>query len=626
MGEPARVWLSGVMAAPIEDYALLSDLHTGALVSRRGSIDWLCLPRFDSASVFGALLGSEDHGRWLLAPEGDAVVVHRNYLDSTFVLQTRWATDSGTALVTDFMPVGNRRASIIRRVEGLTGSVSMRQELEIRFSYGTVLPWIRRDKDPEGERLLATAGPSALVLRAKSLPRAEGHRHVGRFTVAAGESVDLELSWYPSHYPVPRVAAVDAALASTLTYWQNWAMRGVGSAPYAPAVLRSLLVLRALTHESTGGIVAALTTSLPETAGGERNWDYRYCWLRDAALTLEVMLDHGYADEALHWRNWLLRAVAGDPEDLQIMYAVDGGRDLPEGILAQFPGYGGAAPVRVGNGAVTQYQADVVGEVMVALAALRDAGVPEDNFSWPLQRALMTFLERHLEDKDHGIWEMRGEPQYFTHSRVMMWAAFDRAAAAARSHALHGPVEIWDALRDGLREEILDRGFNTELNSFTQYYGSREVDAALLQLPQVGFLPYDDERMLGTVARLEQELLTDSGLLLRYPTTGTGVDPLPPGENHFLACSFWLVEQYAATGRTAQARTLMDQLVGYANEVGLLSEEYDPVNNTMAGNFPQAFSHLALVRAADALNAAAGQREKPQPEPTYRLHPTERNR
>ncbi|MDK1280364.1 glycoside hydrolase family 15 protein [Arthrobacter sp. zg-Y820] len=593
-----------MMAAPIEDYALVSDLHTGALISRRGSIDWLCLPRFDSPSVFGALLGTEEQGRWLLAPEAEAAVVHRSYLRSTFILQTRWATDTGSALVTEFMPVGDRRASIVRRVEGISGTVDMRQELEVRFNYGTVLPWMRRHPYPHGKLLLAIAGPSALVLRGDNLPVAKDHRHAGRFSVAAGERVDLELTWYRSHTEVPDLIDVDAALASTTAYWETWAAHCEPARQYLPAVLRSLLVLRALTHESTGGIVAAPTTSLPEIAGGERNWDYRYCWLRDAALTLEAMLGHGYADEALHWRNWLLRAVAGDPEDLQIMYAVDGARDLPERVLTQFSGYGGSAPVRAGNGAVSQYQADVVGEVMVALARLRDHGVAEDHFSWPLQRALMSFLERHLDDPDHGIWEMRGEPQYFTHSRVMMWAAFDRAATAARTYGLDGPVDRWDALRDGLRDEIMNHGFNRDLNSFTQSYGSTEVDAALLLLPQVGFLPPDDDRMLGTVARLEKDLLTKSGLLLRYATEA-GLDGLEPGENPFLACSFWLVEQYAATGRMKEATALMDQLVGYSNELGLLSEEYDPVNNTMAGNFPQAFSHLALVRAADALNAVA---------------------
>ncbi len=614
------------MASPIEDYALVSDLHTGALISRNGSMDWLCLPRFDSPSVFGALLGNSDHGRWLLAPDdAAAAVTHRSYLESTFVLRTDWHTPSGAVRVTDFMPVKDRRASIIRRIEGLSGSVDMRQELEIRFGYGTVIPWVFRGRDDGGEHLSAIAGPGALVLRGPSLPEADNHRHVGRFTVRDGECVDLDLTWYPSHRPVPPRIDVDAALTRTITYWQDWGRRCLPNVPYEQEVRRSLLVLRALTHEDTGGIVAAPTTSLPETAGGDRNWDYRYCWLRDAALTLEAMLTHGYEDEALHWRSWLLRAVAGDPEDLQIMYAVDGGRELSEQVLPQFPGYAGAAPVRIGNGAVRQYQADVVGEVMVALDRLRDRGVSEDHFSWPLQRSLLTFLEKHLEEPDRGIWEMRGTPQHFTHSRVMMWAAFDRAAKAARIHGLDGPVEVWEGLRDGLREEVMERGWDPELNSFTQFYGSGTVDASLLQLPQVGFLAYDDELMEGTVSRLESELLNGSGLLLRY-ATDTGVDGLAPGENPFLACSFWLVEQYAHTGRLPQARKLMDQLVGYANELGLLSEEYDADNAAMAGNFPQAFSHLALVRAADAITVAIAAEQPIVPPRQAAVPPTEGTR
>ncbi|WP_255796217.1 glycoside hydrolase family 15 protein [Arthrobacter sp. zg-Y238] len=619
------MWLSSAMASPIEDYALVSDLHTGALISRTGSMDWLCLPRFDSPSVFGALLGSSDHGRWLLAPEDTAATVtHRGYVESTFVLRTHWQTPTGAVRVTDFMPVKDRRASLIRRIEGLSGSVEMRQELEIRFDYGTVIPWVFRGWDDGGEHLSAIAGPGALVLRGPSLPDADNHRHVGRFTVRAGECVDLDLTWYPSHRPVPPKMDVDAALIRTTAYWQDWDGRFLRDVPYEKAVRRSLLVLRALTHEDTGGIVAAPTTSLPEAAGGDRNWDYRYCWLRDAALTLEAMMTHGYQDEALQWRSWLLRAVAGDPEDLQIMYAVDGGRELPERILPQFPGYGGAAPVRIGNGAVGQYQADVVGEVMVALDRLRDRGVPEDHFSWPLQRALLTFLERHLEEPDRGIWEMRGTPRHFTHSRVMMWAAFDRAAKAARAYGLDGPVEVWEGLRDGLRDEVMERGWDPALNSFTQFYGSGTVDASLLQLPHVGFVAYDDEKMLGTVARLEAELLNGSGLLLRY-ATDSGVDGLAAGENPFLACSFWLVEQYAHTGRLPSARRLMDQLVGYANELGLLSEEYDAENNTMAGNFPQAFSHLALVRAADAI-AVAVAAAPPAPSRHAAVPPTEGTR
>jgi len=591
------------MAAPIEDYALISDLHTGALVSRSGSIDWLCLPRFDSPSVFGALLGTEEHGRWLLEPDQPgARVLSRDYLDSSFILQTRWRTGTGEVLVTDFMPVKDRRASVVRRVTGLRGTVQMRQELQVRFNYGTTVPWMRRESPGGTERLLAIAGPSAMVLNGGNIPHGSDHRHTGDFLITEGQTVDLELLWYPSHRETPEAADIDAALARTTQYWQDWAGLCVDRERYRLPVRRSLLVLRALTHEDTGGIVAAPTTSLPEEFGGSRNWDYRYCWLRDAALTLEAMMTHGYHDEAEHWRNWLLRAVAGDPDDLQIMYAVDGGRDLPERILSQFPGHSGSLPVRLGNRAVEQYQADVVGTVMVALARLRDRGVAEDSFSWALQRSLLGFLERHLEEPDHGIWEVRGEPQFFTYSRVMMWAAFDRAARAAREGGLEGPVQLWEALRDGLRTEIMDRGFDAGRNTFVQSYGAAEADASLLQLTHVGFLDFDDPRMLGTVAFLEQELLNGQGLLLRY-RTGTGIDGLEPGENPFLACSFWLVEQYAHTGRLAEAIRLMDQLVGYANEVGLLSEEYDTVNGRMAGNYPQAFSHLALVRAADAIHA-----------------------
>ncbi|MDF9278319.1 glycoside hydrolase family 15 protein [Arthrobacter sp. EH-1B-1] len=594
------------MAMPIEDYALISDLHTGALVSRGGSVDWLCYPRFDSASVFSALLGNDNHGRWLVAPAhaaGVAELVEWKYIDSTFVLQSRWRTEAGEVLVTDYMPIHDRRASLARRIEGISGSVPMRQELVVRFGYGEVLPWVRRTHEEGGPGILAMAGPDALLLRGTHLPRAADHRHVGEFTVEAGEKVDLELVWYPSHRPQPTPLDFDVTLQATIDYWQGWAESCEKQGEYDGIVKRSLLVLRALTHEDTGGIVAAPTTSLPEAFGGERNWDYRFCWLRDAALTLEAMMTHGYEDEASEWRNWLLRAVAGDPEDLQIMYSVSGERNLPEKVLGHLPGYADSAPVRIGNGAVTQYQADVVGEVMVALEKLRKRGVKEDEFSWPLQHALLGFLEKHLSAKDHGIWEMRGEPAYFTHSRVMMWAAFDRGARAVREHGLKGEADRWEQLRDELRIEILEQGFSREVDSFTQYYGTTLVDASLLQLPQVGFVDYGDPMMIGTVARLEEELLDEHGLLLRYRTESS-IDGLAPGEHPFLACSFWLVEQYAHTGRLQDAKKLMDQLVGYANQLGLLSEEYDAGNARMAGNFPQAFSHLGLVRAADAIHAA----------------------
>jgi GH15 family glucan-1,4-alpha-glucosidase len=594
------------MAAPIEDYALLSNLATGPLISRTGSVDWLCLPRFDAESIFGALLGGEEHGRWLLAPkQPDATVAERHYVASTFVLETTWNTPSGKIRITDFMPIGEGRSSLVRRVAGLNGTVTVLQELRIRPRYGAVLPWMSRGREtasPGGSEILfAMAGPDAWALRGRHLPRAHDHGHVGEFEIRAGETVDFELTWFPSHRDVPAAVDVDAALDEAVQYWSRWGGNCRQDGLYGDAVKRSLLVLRALTHYETGGIVAAPTTSLPEDFGGSRNWDYRYCWLRDAALTLESMLTHGYESEALKWRNWLLRALAGDPEDIQIMYGVAGERDLPEKELDHLPGYQGARPVRIGNAAVSQYQADVVGEVMVALERLRLAGGKEDHFSWALQFALLGFVEKHLEDKDFGLWEMRGRPQYFTHSRVMMWAAFDCGVRAIRDHGMPGPLERWNRLREGLRTEIMSKGFNRELNSFTQTYDGRQVDAALLAIPQVGFLAYDDEHMLGTVALLEKELLTEEGLLLRYRTE-TGVDGLEPGEHPFLACSFWLVEQYARTGRWTEATTLMDMLLSFSNELGLLSEEYAAKESRMAGNFPQAFSHLALVRAADAMH------------------------
>jgi GH15 family glucan-1,4-alpha-glucosidase len=596
------------MASRIEEYGFVSDLRTGALISREGSIDWLCVPRFDSESVFGALVGDKNHGRWLLEPshEDEATSVrpeaHRRYRPSTFILETRWRTESGEVLVTEFMPIGRNGNFLVRRIQGVHGQVLMRQELELRFGYGNIVPWVRRIHDDDGEALLAIAGPQAVILRADALPQAgPDYSHVGEFMVEAGQTIDLQLHAYSSHNVPPPAIDVDLALEATSTYWTNWSSNYLPQGNYDREVERSLLVLRALTHGRTGGIVAAPTTSLPEQFGGERNWDYRYCWLRDAALTLEAMMTHGFQQEALHWRNWLLRAVAGDPHDLQIMYGISGERELPEQVLAHLPGYEGSKPVRLGNGAVNQYQGDVVGEVMVALAKLRNRGVHEDHFSWPLQRNMLLFVENNINRKDHGIWEMRGEKRDFTHSRVMMWAAMDCGVQAVQEHGLEGPVERWAEIRDMLRTEILELGFNSEINSFTQTYGSTEVDASLLVLPQVGFLAYDDERILGTVSRLEQDLLGSTGMLLRYRTEAC-LDGLAPGEHPFLACSFWLVEQYARSGRVPEAKTLMDRLIGCGNDLGLLSEEYDTTANRMAGNYPQAFSHLALIRAADALN------------------------
>jgi len=595
------------MALDIEDYALISDCHTAALVGLDGSIDWLCLPRYDSASMFGALLGDENHGRWLLAAADPNATVTRSYVGDTFILSTVWTTDTGSVEVQDFMPHGDNRADLVRRVRGITGSVAMKQELRIRFGYGGTVPWVRQLTNESTHGLVAVAGPDAVVIRGPHL-QASDHRHVSDFTVSAGDTVDVQMTWYPAERHTPHAVDVDAAYRSTADWWAGWAVRCTDQGPYREEVLRSMLVLRALTHESTGGIVAAATTSLPEDFGGSRNWDYRYVWLRDASLTLEVLLSHGYEAEAEAWRSWLLRAVAGDPNDVQILYGLSGERYLPERELTSLPGYRGAGPVRVGNGAVDQFQSDVIGEVMVALHAARVAGVGETKFSWPLQRALMQFLEANWQRPDQGIWEVRGVAREFTHSRVMVWAAFDRAVRGITEFGLPGPLERWTALRDEVRADIEARGFNADRNSYTQYFGGTEVDASLLVLAQVGFCAPTDPRMLGTVALIEAELMRD-GLLLRYRTphpASASVDGLSPGENQFLACSFWLVEQFATSNRLDDAIALMDRLVGLVNDVGLLSEEYDVANGHQAGNTPQALSHLTLVRAADAIAAGEG--------------------
>ncbi len=590
------------MVTPIEDFALLSNCRTAALVARDGSIDWLCLPRLDSASTFAALLGDADDGGWRLRPTDADARPERRYDGDTFILVTRWETASGVAEVHDFMPVGPEprarveRTDLVRRVIGLSGTVEFELDLRVRFDYGRALPWVRQTGSSTTPDLIATAGPDAVVLRGLRLS-AHDHRHTASFEVTAEEGVDLVLTWFPSFDQVPDVLDVDQALRETRDWWQSWADRIEPGGVHGAEVVRSLLVLRALTNHETGGIAAAATMSLPEDFGGVRNWDYRYVWLRDAALTLEALLAHGFLALAEQWRTWLLRAVAGDPADLQIMYGLAGERNLPEVELSHLAGYAGSRPVRIGNGAALQYQADVVGEVLVTLSSARQAGLTESAFSWPLERHLVRYASEHLDRPDNGIWEIRSEPQHFTHSRVMIWAAFDRAVRAVDEHGLEGPVERWRGLRQRLRDEIDEGGVAN--GHFVQHYGTDEVDASLLLLPQVGFCAPDDPRMLATVARIEQTLVRD-GLVLRY-RTATGVDGLPGAEHPFLACSFWLVEQYAATGRLDDAQALMARLCSFANDVGLLAEEYDPVENRQVGNFPQAFSHLALVRAADAL-------------------------
>ncbi|SDZ33512.1 glycoside hydrolase family 15 protein [Herbiconiux ginsengi] len=586
------------MPLPIEDYAIIGDCHTAALVGRNGSIDWLCLPRFDSASTFGALLGTEEHGRWLVAPTDPAATSTRSYLDDTFILITRWETSTGVAEVIDAMPHGDRRADLVRRVRCVSGTVEMRQELAIRFGYADALPWMRQAPEHGHNAVVGVAGPDAVVVRGPKL-QATNHFHESVFTLAEGEQTDIVMTWFPSHRTPPEPMDVDERLEHTAAWWRDWAASTELPEPYQAEVRRSLLVLRALTHEDTGGIVAAATTSLPEQFGGARNWDYRYTWLRDASLTLAALMLHGYESEAGHWRRWLLRAIAGDPADIQIMYGLSGERHLPEYVIESLPGYLGASPVRVGNGASGQYQGDIFGELMVALREARRIGVDEDEFSWPLQRALLGFLEENWMRPDNGIWEIRGPQVPFTHSRVMIWAAFACGVEAVRVYGLPGDADRWEQLRDTIRAEVEEHGYDPVRNTFVQHYGSTEVDASLLLLSQVGFVSATDPRMLGTVAAIEEDLLHD-GLLLRYRTE-SGVDGLEGGEHPFLACSFWLVQQYAHSGRLDDARELMDRLVALANDVGLLSEEYDVAGKRMVGNFPQAFSHLALVRAADAI-------------------------
>jgi GH15 family glucan-1,4-alpha-glucosidase len=586
------------MALNIEDYALISDCYTGALVGTDGSIDWLCLPRYDSASIFGALLGTKDHGRWRIAPSDPNATSERRYDGDSFILVTTWTTSTGVVEVVDLMPHGDHRADVVRRVRGISGAVEMQQNLRLRFGYADTIPWVRQLENEEHPALLAVAGPDAVVVRGPAL-HADNHSHSGTFTVSKDEIVDVVLTWFQSHKATPDPVDVAERLESTYAWWSEWAETCKHEGQYYDEVIRSLLVLRALTHEQTGGIVAAVTTSLPEAFGGERNWDYRYVWLRDASLTLTVLLAHGFNEEVHRWRRWLLRAIAGDPADVQIMYGLAGERKLPETRIPSLPGYQGASPVRIGNAAAEQFQADVIGETMMALHHAREAGITEGHNSWAVQRALMGQLEKVWRKPDQGIWEIRGEAREFTHSRVMVWAAFDRAVRAVEQFGLQGPADRWRKLRDEVRAEIDAKGVDPERGCFTQYFGTTEVDAALLQLPQVGFCAPDDPRMLKTVEAIEQDLFRD-GLPLRYRTE-KGVDGLPPGEHPFLACSFWLVEQYARSGRVEDATKLMDRLVGFANDVGLLSEEYDVGDARQAGNTPQALSHLALVRAADAI-------------------------
>ena len=582
----------------IEDYALLGDLQTAALVERNGSIDWLCFPRFDSGACFAALLGTPDHGRWLVAPSTPAKNTRR-YLHDTLVLETTWKTEDGAvARVLDFMPPRGKAPDIVRIVEGVRGRSHFRSELAIRFDYGRVVPWVRK-RNHERDTRVAIAGPDALCFRTPADTRGEDMRTISEFQVDEGERMAFVLTWFPSHEDPPEPIDPEVALAGTESYWREWSEECPLELPtqWAALVRRSLIVLKALTYQPTGGIVAAATTSLPEWIGSVRNWDYRYCWLRDATLTLLALLHCGHGDEAAAWRRWLLRAVAGDPADVQIMYGVAGERRLTEYELPWLAGYEGSRPVRVGNAASEQVQLDVYGEVLDALYQARAHGVAYDAQAWQIQLALLAHLEGAWHQPDEGIWEIRGERRHFVHSKAMAWVAFDRAVRTVEEHGIEGPVDRWRAVRDEIHREVCEHGFDPKLGSFTQSYGSQELDASLLLLPLVGFLPATDPRIRGTIEAIERELLHE-GFVLRYRTHEAGVDGLPPGEGVFLPCSFWLCDCYELLERHDEAHELFGRLVGIANDVGLLAEEYDPQAKRLLGNFPQAFTHLALVNSA----------------------------
>ncbi|MGW2824820.1 glycoside hydrolase family 15 protein [Streptomyces sp. NPDC001443] len=593
------------MHPPIEDYALIGDEQTAALVGRDGSVDWLCVPRFDSAACFARLLGDEDNGHWRIAPKGvEGPCTRRAYRPDTLVLDTEWDTADGTVRVTDLMPQRERAPDVVRIVEGVSGRVTVRSTLRLRFDYGSIVPWMRRS---DGHRI-AVAGPDSAWLRSEPEVHTWGEdfgTH-SEFTVAEGERVAFVLTWHPSHEARPPLVDPYEALSSSVADWRHWVGRCTYKGPYRDAVVRSLITLKALSYAPTGGIVAAATTSLPEELGGVRNWDYRFCWLRDSTLTLGALLSAGYHKEAAAWRDWLLRAVAGNPADLQIMYGLAGERRLPETELPWLAGYSGSAPVRSGNDAVTQLQLDVYGEVMDSLYLARRSGLSAKPHMWAMQGALLKFLQSAWRQPDEGLWEVRGGRRQFVHSKVMVWVAADRAVRTLEEHpGLPGDPDAWRALRDEVHREVCEKGYDPERNTFTQYYGSRELDAALLLIPRVGFLPPEDPRVIGTVDAVRAEL-GHGGFVRRYDAEDTPVDGLPGGEGAFLACSFWLADALHMTGRTQEARELFERLLGLTNDVGLLAEEYDPVADRQLGNFPQAFSHIGLVNTALALSGDGG--------------------
>ena len=599
------------MTLRIEDYALIGDCETGALIGNDGSIDWLCWPRFDSGACFAALLGGPEHGRWRIAPVGEVVRTERRYRGDSLILETTFVTPTGTATVIDFMPPGGPQAELVRTVVGVRGEVAMRVELILRFSYGSLVPWVTR---LENDVWRAVAGPDMVVLHTDVPLHGENLTSVADFQLRAGESKSFTLSWRPSHKPPPDPVDAAASLRETEEYWRGWSSKCRYDGEFREPVLRSLLTLKALTYGPTGGIVAAATTSLPEELGGVRNWDYRLCWLRDATLTLVALMDAGYYDEALAWRDWLLRAAAGSPDQMQIMYGLGGERRLLEWEAPWLPGYEGSRPVRIGNAAHGQLQIDVFGEVMDALHQARKGKMPESEDAWHLECALVKQLESVCRQPDHGIWEVRGDSQHFTHSKVMAWVAFDRVVRTLEKSPDDGDaakVPQWKSVRDEIHAEVCTKAYDADRNTFVQSYGSSNLDAALLMMPLVGFLPASDERMHGTVAAIQHGLTTD-GFVARY-TTDEKVDGLPAGEGVFLPCTFWLADNLALMGRVDEARALFERLLGLSNDVGLLAEEYDPVANRQLGNFPQAFTHVSLVNSACNLSALSAKSDKQGP-------------
>lgn len=591
------------MSRPIEDYGLIGDLHTAALVSRAGDVDWVCFPRFDSAACFAALLGDEENGHWTVAPQVGGDATSRRYRGESLVLEHEWVTPDGTVRVIDFMPPRDDLPDLVRIVEGVSGSVAMRSTLRMRLDYGHITPWVRH---ANGD-LCATAGPDSLWLRSPIDMHGENMATVGDFTIKQGDRVGFSLTWCPSHESEPRPVDPEKALKNSEKYWKQWASRAqYEGSDYRDAVVRSLVTLKALTYLPTGGIVAAATTSLPEQLGGERNWDYRYCWLRDATMTLHALVGSGYHDEAKAWREWLVRAVAGDPKDMQIMYGIDGSRRLIEYELPWLAGYENSKPVRVGNAASEQLQLDVYGEVMDSFEVARAAGLAVEQDAWSVQQLIMEYLEGHWRDPDNGLWEMRGDRQRFTHSKVMTWVAVDRAIRGVEEWHLDGPLDRWKALRSEIHADVLTHGFDNEQNSFVQSYGSHDLDAALLLVPAVGFLPGDDPRVIGTIEAIQKQLQVD-GFVRRYLTAeGTGDDGLSGEEATFIVCTFWLADALCLAGRHDEARQTFERILDLRNDLGLLSEEYDVGKHRLIGNVPQAYSHVGVVNTARNLSRQGG--------------------